>query len=77
MEQLVASGARVDKAFDAAAKYRVEHPKNRTENAVDGRRCQIQVHEPVAPGPRLRDQQEELFRRRHRRVRGGVQDEPT
>ena len=35
-----------------------------------------QVHEPIAPGPRLRDQQEELFRRRHRRVRGGVQDEP-
>ena len=35
-----------------------------------------QVHEPVAPGPRLRNQQEELFRRRHRRVRGGVQDEP-
>ena len=31
MEQLVASGARVDKAFDAAAKYRVEHPKNQTD----------------------------------------------
>ena len=32
-----------------------------------------QVHEPVAPGPRLRDQQEELFRRRRG---GGVQEEP-
>jgi hypothetical protein len=31
MEQLVAGGAPVDKAFDAAAKYRVEHPKNRTD----------------------------------------------
>ena len=32
-----------------------------------------QIYEPVAPGPRLRDQEEELFRRRRG---GGVQDEP-